>query len=248
MAEHIAETLMHENIDATSAPLQAAIPTVDLPNVVEQMRAEREVFLRLGEAGNATYHDLTRYGIFLKMVRERLAEEHKRSCQRQRVAKALADRSRGEREWSQRSAALERANAQTARLADGATILNLHVTELQASPIFVRAMAELRARDMVRPGWDRSIAVPPRKDDDVEDGISFEDLLALEKESGTLGRASLTMGGMGVGLSLGGQPPPPPPPPVQQRQRRQQQAQHYQKQQDDAGSIANSGIQAICIE
>ena len=203
MAEEIAQTLVAQKIDSTSTPLQTDIPNVDLPNVVEQMRTERMLFIERGEAGIATYHDLTRYGVFLKVVRERLAEEHKRGTQRQRVAKALADRSRGEREWSQRSMVLERANALVARLTDAAQVLNTHVSELQASPIFVRAMAELRARDMVKPGWDRTFAPPPRKDDDVEDDISFEDLLRLEKDAGTLTGSFATGGGAADHLSAG---------------------------------------------
>lgn len=185
MAEEIAQTLVEQNIDSASTPLQTGIPNVDLPNVVEQMRAERKLFIKLAERGDANYHDLTRYGVFLKTVRTRLADEHKKATQRQRVAKALADRSRGEREWFQRSTVLERANTQAARLTDAAKSLNAHVAELLASPIFVRAMAELRARDMVKPGWDLTFAPPPRQADDVEDDISFESLLRIEKESGT---------------------------------------------------------------
>lgn len=139
------------------------------------------------EAKSVSYHDLTRYGLFLKVVRERIAEEHKRASQRQLIAKALADRARGEREWSQRSAALERANLAVVRLADNADSLNKKVGELQACPIFVRAMAELKARDMVQPGWDRTFAPAPKQDDDVEDNISFESLLRLEKDSGVFG-------------------------------------------------------------
>jgi len=46
-------------------------------------------------------------------------------------------------------------------------------------------MAELKARDKVRPCWDRTFALPEKRDDDgladVEDGIDFESLLRLEK-------------------------------------------------------------------
>ena len=48
-------------------------------------------------------------------------------------------------------------------------------------------MAELRARDMVKPAWEKSFAPAPRTDDDVADDMSFEALLALEKERGPIG-------------------------------------------------------------
>ena len=60
--------------------------------------------------------------------------------------------------------------------------LNTHVEELHASPFFVRAMAELRARDKVEPGWYRNFGMAPRDAEDaVEDGISFEELCAQMK-------------------------------------------------------------------
>jgi hypothetical protein len=189
MATQIAKTLVKDKIETTVSH-DKYVPNVDLPSVVEQMQRERDVFFGLMKAGATTYHDLVKYGIFLKNVRTRLADEHKRGTQKQLVAKALADRARGEREWSQRSAALERANHFVTKLVDASTHLNKHVGELQVTPCFVRAMAELRARDMVQPGWDRSFAPAPRKEDDVADDISFEALLLLEKESGTFGGPS----------------------------------------------------------
>ena len=95
-----------------------------------------------------------------------------------------------------RSKGLERANALIKKLSDAATNhLNKHVAELQASPLFIRAMAETQARDMVKPGWDCSWLPDVSAGADsctsgaadglkqVEEGISFEDLLALEKTS-----------------------------------------------------------------
>jgi len=136
MANELAKKLDASKLD--TVPDKVPVPTVDVPNCETQMKNERELFLNVVTSGEVSYHDLTRYGLFLKSVRERLADEHKRATQRQLVAKALADRSRGEREWSQRSAALERANQLQSRLADAAQSLNKHVTELHASPIFVR--------------------------------------------------------------------------------------------------------------
>ena len=164
----------------------SGIPNVDLPSVVEQMQRERDKFFGFVAAGSTSYHDLVRFGMFLQNVRQRLADEHKRGTQKQLVAKALADRSRGEREWSSRSAALERANAWVTRLYDASTKLNAHVAELHSSPVFIRAMAELRARDMVKPGWDKAFSPAPREETDVDDDISFEALLALEKADGVV--------------------------------------------------------------
>ena len=49
-------------------------------------------------------------------------------------------------------------------------------------------MAELRARDMVKPAWEKTFKPAPRTEDSfdagVDDGMSFEALLALEKERG----------------------------------------------------------------
>ena len=49
-------------------------------------------------------------------------------------------------------------------------------------------MAELRARDMVKPAWEKSFKPAPRTDEGfdagVDDGMSFEALLALEKKRG----------------------------------------------------------------
>ena len=183
MAKDIASNLVNSSYagdDTTNT--QVPIPTVDVPNVVGQMKRERELWrASVAREGGTTYCELTRYGLFLQAVQNRLQEEHKRGTQKQRVAKAMADRARGEREWSQRSAALERANALVARLSDASKSAVGHIVELQASPVYVRAMAELRARDMVRPGWDRSITPAPRQATDVDDDISFEALLQLEK-------------------------------------------------------------------
>jgi hypothetical protein len=201
MAVNIANALVEQNIQPSSSKLREVIPTVDVPSVVEQMRAERERYIQSLQKppvdAESRYHDLARYGMFLKEVRERLADEHKKATQKAMVAKALADRSRGEREWSVRSKGLERANALIKKLSDAATNhLNKHVAELQASPLFIRAMAETQARDMVRPGWDCSWLPDVSANSDacasngandglkqVEEGISFEDLLALEKSN-----------------------------------------------------------------
>ena len=107
------------------------MPAVDLPNVVEQMRRERERFR--ARDGMGSYQELARYGLFLKAVQERLAAEHKKATQSQRVAKSLADRARGEREWSQRSEALERANKKVLRMSNCADELNIHVRELHST-------------------------------------------------------------------------------------------------------------------
>ena len=149
MAQEVAKRLVDQKVDLTTAPLETGVPTIDLPNVVAQMLSERERFLEAAKSGRASYHDLTRYGLFLKSVRERLAEEHKRALQRQQVAKALADRAQGGRELAQRSASMRRCSTLVAKLTNAAGALNTHVVELQASPLFVRGMAELRARDMV---------------------------------------------------------------------------------------------------
>mmetsp|Transcript_20773 Transcript_20773/g.42524 ORF Transcript_20773/g.42524 Transcript_20773/m.42524 type:complete len:266 (-) Transcript_20773:23-820(-) len=169
------------------APTQKTmVPTIDLPNVMDQMRKERELFRQ--RQGFGSYQELARYGLFLKAVQERLAAEHKKSTQRQRLAKAMADRARGEREWSQRSEALERANRAVAKIGASADELNIHVRQLHATPTWVRAMAELRARDMVKPAWEKSFAPAPRTAEDLDAGVAddmtFEALLALEKERG----------------------------------------------------------------
>ena len=117
-----------------------------------------------------------------------MAAEHHKATQKQRMAKSLSDRARGEREWCQRSEGLERANRTVARFSSNADELNIHVRELHNTPTWVRAMAELRARDMVKPAWEKSFKPAPRTDEGfdagVDDGMSFEALLALEKKRG----------------------------------------------------------------
>ena len=159
LAKKIASELVEKKVEINSEKLREPVPNVDLPSVVDQMQGERDRFFgqpHFDGSDTGTYHRLARYGVFLRHVRERLLEEHKKATQKQKVAKALADRARGEREWSQRQGQLTGCNAQVSRLADAAQKMSAHVTELQASPIFIRAMAETRARDMVCPGWDRS--------------------------------------------------------------------------------------------
>ena len=63
-------------------------------------------------------------------MQERLAAEHHKATQKQRMAKSLSDRARGEREWCQRSEGLERANRTVARFSSNADELNIHVREL----------------------------------------------------------------------------------------------------------------------
>ena len=208
LAKTIATQLEDQKPEMAVEKLREPIPNIDLPNVVDQMQAERDRFFSSNPivGDDDTNHRLARYGVFLRHVRERLVEEHKRATQKQKVAKALADRSRDEREWSQRESQLMRCNALVTKLGDAAKNMSAHVVELQASPIFIRAMAEIRARDMVCPGWDRSWAPSksggggsggakatatqqPAVDDHdglvpVEDGISFEALLRLEEDRG----------------------------------------------------------------
>jgi hypothetical protein len=184
LAKKIVEQKREQLLQEGAPTAKPHVPSVDLPKVIQQMSDERERYRSRAHV-MGTYVDLARYGLFLKAVREALSEEHKKATQRQRVAKALADRSKGEREWSQRSEALERANKSVARCLAAADELNTHVSELQASPAWVHAMAELRARDMVNPLWESTFAPAPRTDDDVADDITFEQLLELEKARGT---------------------------------------------------------------
>ena len=102
------------------------------------------------------------------------------------VAKALADRSTVQKVWYKRTMALERANAAMGNICAAADELNKLVAELQSSPLYTRAMAEMKARDMTIPGWSSGFSAPPRQEGDVEEDISFEDLLSLEKEAGVI--------------------------------------------------------------
>ena len=194
LADQIADALVERKIRIGSSNLNEPVPTVDMLGVVQQMASERDRFFAAVAKGGSIesrFHELGRYGGFLQKVRDRIQEEHKKATQKAKVAKALADRARGEREWSTRSMALERANALVHKLTDAATNhLNKHVAELQQTPDFIRAMAETQARDRVQPGWDCSWLQSGTFDDGtpiiddglapVEEGISFEDLLAKE--------------------------------------------------------------------
>jgi len=158
------------------------VPTVDVHNVVTQMQLERSRS-PIGR-GTGTYVELTRYGLFLKSAREKLAEEIPKANHRLRLATALCDRTfQKQIELDQKRADVERANRNVAWLTEAVGMLNSYLSELQRAPQFVQAMAELRARDMVQPCWDQSFSPAERGDDEdyIEDDLSFEELLKVEK-------------------------------------------------------------------